>query len=202
MVKYKYRDLFIHAESDNAYPFNINFQRKKEFDPIHFYGPGIYLIAFKNKVVYIGKYRPNNMGDVQRERWIHHVATLTGRGDKVGFGKLDRWFKRFKPLFDENGVSVSQLDKRGRDTGTVTSYNRIRFSFENHESFKGELDMSTFSFYYFRNERLSQSRLDALENALIKTINPPANNQFRLKDGTLSLKVALSKIDAEISLLV
>jgi hypothetical protein len=32
-------------------------------------GSGIYLLSYKNQVVYVGKYRPFKKGNVQRERW-------------------------------------------------------------------------------------------------------------------------------------
>ena len=198
MRVYKYHDLFTHTESQKGYPFNIIFKLKKDIEQSDLYGPGIYLISFKNKVVYLGKYRPSNAGNVHSQRWIHHVATLTGRGDKVGFGSANRWLYRFKEIFDEQGIKINDLSQRKKDTGTVTSLNRIKFSFENFHSFKDELEMSTFQFHYYRNDSIQTKKLDQIETYLIKAINPPGNHQYVIGAKTMSLKRALACIEKEI----
>lgn len=199
MKIYKYHDLFTQTETQNGYPFNIIFEDKEDIERSEMHGPGIYLISFKNKVVYLGKYRPINAGNVLSQRWIHHVATLTGRGHKVGFGSADRWLNRFKEIFDQYGINISDLSERKKDTGTVTSLKRIKFSFENFHSFKDELEMSTFKFHYYRNDGIPTKKLDQIETYLIKAINPPANHQYDEDLKVLSLKDALQLIELRVT---
>lgn len=66
------------------YPFDFEFNLKDKHNKGNrnddFYGPGVYVITYCKKVIYIGKYKPYKRGNVITDRWLKHMATLTNRG--------------------------------------------------------------------------------------------------------------------------
>jgi hypothetical protein len=65
------------------YPFNLIFRilpnKSNEFS-----GPGIYLIAFKENLIYIVSYSSSNP-NIINDRWVKHIQTFTNRGYRLGF---------------------------------------------------------------------------------------------------------------------
>jgi hypothetical protein len=93
MKKYKAEELFsVRVKKETSiqkeireisFPFNLSFEIIKEKTD-DFSGPGIYMITFKEEVIYIGSYSSKN-NKIINERWDKHIQTLTCRGYRIGF---------------------------------------------------------------------------------------------------------------------
>ena len=146
------------------FPFNIFFKKNPKYPQVNgkdlFKGPGIYLIEFKDKIIYIGKFKPFKKGDVISIRWKKHIETITNRGIHVGgFEKVDAKKTKQKKIDILKNILGSKFDLlnivpegRRRDTGTVTSVNRLNFAKNNWTDFKilNEAILNNFSFYYYQ----------------------------------------------------
>ncbi|MEA9983541.1 hypothetical protein QN374_17005, partial [Herbaspirillum sp. RTI4] len=119
-------------------PFNLKFVCCQNLT-----GPGIYFISFNSQVIYVGKYQPLN-GDIFVDRWLRHIETITLRGYRVGFGESnnpEEKLRRLGEVIGNNSLRESLQHtydhdlRRFRDTGVVTSKNRVRFADENWNEF-------------------------------------------------------------------
>ena len=130
------------AEFSYEYPFNLDFNIKKGVDKKKFKGPAIYVIEFQGEVIYIGKYRPEDKSLIST-RWVKHIMTFTNRGYRVGGSALKKlvegkpeyskfnhkFLNNIKDYFLETDQSdLEDKKKRYKDTGTVTSFNRLKFT--------------------------------------------------------------------------
>ncbi len=166
-------------------PFNLDFEDKikgnlswgqQKYEKT-FKGPGIYVITFDKKVIYIGSYsstKPNIIND----RWERHIATMTNRGYRIGFNaktKENRIPKNFKRDFDKQNF-------RYGDTGTVTTIERLKFASLHFRTFR-TLDydslINNFKFYYKKLEKNNQK---ILESKLIQYFEPTCNFTRKRED--------------------
>jgi hypothetical protein len=84
MEKHQFSELFtFEVQNDKNFPFDLGFATIAK--PNAIMGPGIYLIAHGDQVMYIGSHAKEN--DIIKDRWSKHIHTITNRGSRVGFGK-------------------------------------------------------------------------------------------------------------------
>jgi hypothetical protein len=141
------------------FPFDIDFCVNKKYlsdrEKDTFKGSGIYLIEFKDELIYIGKFRPFYDGNIIKTRWRPHLETLTNRGSHVGGFEKKPPYKKIDIFRELKGCENSPLERRKRDTGTVTSKARIKFASNNWDIFGGDINklrdsLKEFTFYYFQ----------------------------------------------------
>ena len=145
------------------FPLDIDFCVNPEYikpEKNSFTGPGIYLIEFGDELIYIGKFRPFCDGNIITTRWKPHLETLTNRGSHVGGFEKDHSKKlpheKVGIFTSLKGCENSSLEKRRRDTGTVTSKKRLEFAKANWNIFRSkdinklEDSLKKFTFYYFQ----------------------------------------------------
>ena len=184
------------------FPFDIAFDPIPQKEKKIFHGSGIYMIEFNDKIIYIGKFRPFNKGNIISTRWRAHLETITNRGIHVGgFEKDHRNGKKREILANMIGVEkdLKQLLKgRKRDTGTVTSVKRLEFAKKNWKEFKKEVPLEKFNFHYYQlnhfssfKEKSSEKELygdlvSLIEEFLLIKYSPDCNSgingKFQMKD--------------------
>lgn len=191
---YSFSDLFQVVKCKDPFPFNLKFDLTEfaKRNPSELNGKGIYIISFNDELIYIGKYLPTG-GNIARQRWVHHVSTFTGRGYRVGFGSIKRWQDVFKNLYSNFAFTPKIIEGRLKDTGTVTSKNRVVFSMINWKNFKGDFQQVDFKFHYFKSSSINKKKIDSIEKELILKFNPCGNFQFKESEKELhSLKSVLN----------
>jgi hypothetical protein len=177
-------------------PFDLDFRlksSKRHSELMH--GPGVYQIFFEKILVYVGKFDTLNDGNVAEERWRKHLETITLRGNRVGFTSPKSVQKLIDLMCDKKLISAltvekKNLKKRLRDTGVVSSQNRICFANKNWSKFSklskrslGEL----FAVEYYRfiniNKKSEAERYaKMLEERLIDLYRPECNYQCSKKN--------------------
>lgn len=154
-----------------TFPFDLRFKIIKEITG-EFKGPGVYCIAFRENVVYIGSYR-SQKPMIINQRWINHIMTLTNRGYRVGFNSKKKQHlipDLFKPFFERDKLL------RYRDTGVVTTIERLEFAanyFADFEKLNDENLISDFIFYYRQLDETQNAVV--LEKQLINEFQPICN---------------------------
>jgi hypothetical protein len=179
-------ELFKLELKDEGIPFNIKFV-PIEISMTHFdyRGPGIYMLEFNERIIYIGKFEPVNKNNILKIRWRHHLATITMRGHKVGFGKNSLLNNKLKHIDsgDLQSLLANEIhNKRQKDTGCVTSINRMRFANANWSYFEtfSNHSLSMFQFHYFRIcEMVTKSVVSQFEKELIYSSNPKCNKEYK-----------------------
>ena len=197
------------------YPFNLDFNIKNKSYKDIFKGPAIYVIEFMSEVIYIGKYRPEDESLIST-RWVKHIMTFTNRGYRVGGSALKKLVKgefddyTFHTKFEENIENYFRdidTNKRFDDTGTVTSFNRLKFA--DSIVAKGKwldqtnIDISNFTFHCFTlsgNEDYSLKRqlISIIEQILICKHKPRCNKEYN--DEPYKVKLTDVEIDLRKSL--
>lgn len=192
LKQYKYNDLFkSNIDVEVSYPYNINFERIIK-DKIS--GPGIYLITYKEQVLYVGSHCKHN--DIISDRWLRHINTITNRGSKVGFGRnsKQKFENEIEPLFNKSNLNFNKneiLKNRLRDTGYVTSIKRVKFILDNKLFLKENANFSEIEFYLLSLKGKSEKAIKKIERNLICEINPPCNKQYDLDKGKASKSNAI-----------
>ena len=183
-------ELFKVLISDHAedYPFNMEFKalEKQNFIGFNCTGPGIYLIEYNNKIIYVGKFRPVDKSDILDIRWRKHLMTVTLRGKGVGFRKKPLK-KIIEEILNEKLKNILLMKQKGelKDTGYMTSENRMRFASNNWSEFSSlteENILNKFQVHYFRLCGFDKRRIEELgelEKDLINRINPKCNSQYK-----------------------
>ena len=177
-------------------PFDLDFPLKKRSDlDTLMRGPGVYQIFFKDKLVYIGKFDTLNAGNVADERWRKHLETITLRGNRLGF-KSPKAVDELIDLMDNEKLrkaltaEKTRLKERLRDTGVVSSRNRMAFANKNWSTFSKLSDTSlkqlfTVDYYRFTHIKTVPKATDSankLERALIKQYRPECNRECSKKN--------------------
>lgn len=196
-------DLFVFRKTQIPFPFNIEI-KLQNIDKGRLIGPGIYLMTYSDKIIYVGKFRLFNRGNVAGQRWIHHLATFTGRGSNVGFGSVKKWIKHkylYESAFKKAKLYLPNESeywfKRCKDTGTVTSINRMKFSIEFFNEFNIEaakLENLDFKFWYVKLPHSEVGEIDKIENHLINEVNAIGNFQYDSSKGTMQLDQVLHMV--------
>jgi len=205
--------------------YNLDFNENENYSNAKMkskQGPGVYAITYNDHIIYIGKYRTNRddfSNNVITIRWAKHIMTFTNRGYRLGgtiFKKLkdpsniknsrkQLQYKECRKEIDEKTRKelMKHLKENGawrlKDTGTVTSLNRLNFALKNWDQFmklsEDKRDaLAKFKFYFFRiktNESdkkkdISPFLADYIENRLLQKFNPECN--------TIAHQVSESKV--------
>ena len=176
----------------NMKPFNLDFRYRKSKTPDdEMHGPGVYQIFFFGTLIYIGKFDTLNNGNVAKERWRKHLETITMRGYHLGFTSPDT-VTALICLMTNNALRKSlevekrKLATRLKDTGTVSSRNRIAFANRNWAKFsklKSKLPAGMFTVDYYRftrirTDRKAQEIANQLEGTLIAKYKPQCNREY------------------------
>jgi hypothetical protein len=156
------------------FPFNLNFSINKNYNQKkEFSGPGIYILTFKQNVIYIGSYA-SRKSEIINERWKKHIMTMTNRGYRIGFSsktKRSQIPKNIKSFFEKSNKF------RYYDTGTVTTIDRLTFADSYSHIFKSDDNsiLSDFNFYYMQISKCSSKDLKKMEKKLIEKFSPRCN---------------------------
>jgi hypothetical protein len=166
-----------------SFPFNLSFEilQKKSNE---FCGPGVYIITFKDEVIYIGSYSSTN-NKIINERWDKHIQTLTNRGYRIGFNSKSK--RNLIPIvFKEYFENESY---RFRDTGTVSSIDRLKFAAEYFEEFKedGNQILKDFCFYYQKIDGNNKAKI--IESQLLKSFKTLCNRKSKNTSALRGLKI-------------
>jgi hypothetical protein len=155
---------------ETQYPFNLSFGiLPKKSD--NFRGPGIYLIAFRANLIYIGSYsssKPNIIYD----RWVKHIQSFTNRGYRLGFNsksKIHLIPSKLKLYFEAESF-------RFCDTGTVTTLERLNFASEFYDEFKLDNNEILKDFTFYFHPLSNGENLINIESELISKYIPRCNS--------------------------
>ena len=208
------------------YPFDFEFKKREdvfiEYGKKAFCGSGIYLIKYKEEIIYIGKYMPYNDGNVINDRWIKHIATITNRGHRVsGFGKGNKKYELLEKigfLFDKSTEYYKEfIVKAGRIKGDYsTSVKRLEFANKHWDTFRvnkssefEENVLPKFQFYYMqinghkegeipdtvKEKEYYENLASLVETYLLWKYNPACNSNNGLIDINQNINVDHIKKD-------
>jgi len=181
------------SDSNDSYPFNLVFKASgrsmSDYNNI-VSGPGVYLITFNSFVIYIGKFRPLG-NNIFTDRWLRHIETITMRGNRVGFKTtIDSLNQRLSTLSDPDlKVSLLKLmqsdSTRLKDTGVVTSINRMKFADNNWSLFKENHNPDILNNFQFTLIKLNINNKDEaakitseIEHSLLNNFKPTCNREY------------------------
>lgn len=196
------------------YPFDLSFNIKNDVEKDHFKGPAIYVIEFKDEVIYIGKYRPEDRSLIST-RWVKHIMTFTNRGYRVGGSALKKLvlaendfaiFKQNKKFFEDiyRYFESEENENRYEDTNTLTSFNRLRFADKYSKFNSHKVDISDFTFNCFtlsgdeKNLSKRKELISIIEKILLIKYQPKCNKEYLR--GESKIKLTDVKSDLEKSL--
>jgi hypothetical protein len=172
------------------YPFNLDFNIKKELDK--------------------DKYRPEDKNLIST-RWVKHIMTFTNRGYRVGGSALSKLVEgefsphTFHTKFEENiknyfleiNTNNAVNIERFNDTGTVTSFNRLKFADSIVANGKWvdqtNIDISNFTFNCFtlsgnEDDILKRKELvSIIEQILICKHKPRCNKECNHESSKIKL---------------
>jgi len=183
MKKYKAEELFsviVKKETsilkeirELSFPFNLSFEIIKD-KTNEFSGPGVYIITYKDEVIYIGSYSSPNTKIIS-ERWEKHIQTFTNRGYRIGFNSKSK-HSLIPSIFKNYFVNESY---RFCDTGTVTSIEILNFAAEYFEEFNvdGNQILKDFCFHY---QKLKESQsAKNIESKLLNRFKTVCNRKSK-----------------------
>lgn len=172
MKVYRASDLFEVTHS-GSFPLDVEFVLKNSFksDP-ELLIKGIYAMAFKDELLYIGSY--SGTGNVAQVRWQNELQTHSMRGLNVGFTS-----KAWETLKSTQNLKSTGFIQRG-DTGYLASAKRVLFAEENWHLLSQNPNkwLSCFSFCWMQvPPKLNRSKkeLETLTNQLRKFYKPRCN---------------------------
>jgi len=185
---------------DDGWPLNMEFKFiKNSVEQEAVQGAGIYLISFKNLIIYIGKFQPVNRNNIFNDRWLRHLETMTFRGYRVGFGRNslnnDDRMGEFCGVIINPGLEFALCGRiyhdepeRFKDTGVVTSYNKLRFADQYWDGFVDLVDnsiLTDFSFSLFKfdfsseqSESIVKQKISNVEKTLLSEFKPVCNREY------------------------
>ena len=156
--------------------------------------PGVYAVFFDDQLLYIGKYQGKKIdpfaGDVVRERWAKHLATMTCRGKSLSMAK--QTLRSSRAIIQEHSYDTPLADALSTcdqavtetDRGCVTVLPRVRFALERSDAFSEALPSSLgrFHFVYLtvpsstdEGAREIRNRISEIEDQLITYLQPILN---------------------------
>ena len=173
MKVYRASDLFEVFHSGN-FPLDVEFVLKNTFksDP-ELLIKGIYAMAFKDELLYIGSY--SGSGNVAEVRWKNELQTHSMRGFNVGFTPA-----AWRTLQGTQDLKSANFPSRVEDSGYLTSAKRVLFVEENWHllSQNPHKWLSYFSFCLMPvppKIKRSKKELQTLTNQLRKFYKPRCN---------------------------
>jgi len=205
MPIYKMQDI-IEVTQEGTYPLNLLFKTKLK-DPAVVNGPGIYIIAFEDQPIYVGKYQP--MTSSIFNRWLKSFVTLTFRGSHLGFGgrarqavltAINAHSQLLVPALDK--MPPDELTRHFRDTGVNTSVNGTNWvasKWDKHFSKGNDISVAkSLSFAFIKltgctNQEQSKAVASALEQVMFDTYNFEINFRSKGTKPLTSLDDAVQK---------
>lgn len=173
MKSYCASDLFEVFNSGN-FPLDVDFVLKSKFiSDADLFSRGIYSMAFKDELLYIGSY--SGSGNVAEVRWQNELQTHSMRGFNVGFTPA-----AWRTLQGTQDLQSANFPSRVEDTGYLTSAKRVLFAQENWCLLSQNPDnwLSHFSFCWMPvppKLKRSKKELETLTNQLRKFYKPRCN---------------------------
>jgi hypothetical protein len=186
----------VEEDPNSRAPLNLTFKHNRTSAKLNtLRGPGIYLISFDSQVIYVGKYQPL-CGDILADRWLRHIETITLRGHRVGFGKpySQKKLMLLCESADNDDLKGHLTDiydsdqgrSRFKDTGVVTSRNRIRFAGENWNNFGQATAVNILSRFEFRLVQFgdlteaeeAKKFVSCIEKGVLLTFKPICNKEY------------------------
>lgn len=186
------------ARQPGPVPFlDLAFRARRRRDLAPFVGPGLYGVFFAYdrapaELVYVGKYLGRRSdpsgGDVVRDRWWAHAASLTMRGHRVSLhaatvAALDAQLAPEHPF----RLLIGARDTLERDRGCQAGLNRALFAANFVEDFAQLADCAAtrarFSFAYLRiadpgdDVNAIRRRIGEAEDRLIDALRPRCNRE-------------------------
>ena len=136
-----------------------------------------------------------NDGNVANERCRKHLETITLRGNRLGFTS-PKTVDELIDLMDNEELKKAltaektKLKERLRDTGVVSSRNRMAFANKNWSTFSKLSEthlkqLFTVDYYRFtdiRTVRKAEDSANKLETALIEQFRPECNRECSKKN--------------------
>ena len=177
---------------DLPYPLNLSFSPNENIsDKIEcaLAGPGISLISFGDEVIYLGEYQQPDGGNILDDIWLRNMQTLTIRGRQVGFrsGNFNDLLEQAtnQDLYNAlTNLYANHQEEYFRDTGAVTTPNRIVFANENWDTFRQQNDNSIlgkFSIILLRLTNLPPEReeiiVSAIKEGTLECVEPICNGR-------------------------
>jgi len=205
MTTYKMKDV-IEVNQKGTYPLNLVFKTKLK-DPVVVNGPGIYIIAFEDKPIYVGKHQP--MAVSIFNRWLKSFVTLTFRGSRLGFGgrarqavmnAINTHSQLLIPALDI--MPSDELAHNFRDTGTNTSVNGtdwVASKWDKHFSKGNDISVGkSLSFAYIKltgctDQNFGNEVASTLEQIMFNTYNFEINFNTQGAEPMASLDDAVQK---------
>jgi hypothetical protein len=185
--------------NEGDYPLNISL-RLVDINKNTVKGPGIYLIGFKNELIYVGKFESKNKGDVRAVRIRRHLEGITLRGSQCGFNKeCSNFVLREKKLFRilNKSNKYSQRIEENKKTGAMTSPNKLRFALDNMESFMSKNISDIFKDFQIAYVPLKQSnKIVVIEKEMILLFNPKCNKEYHSDKNSSTFIKAYKKLSS------
>lgn len=178
---------------------NLEFSRKIS----EIKGCGIYLIFYKQKLIYIGKFRGSKSnafeGSIFSARWNRHLQTLTLRGNKISITQNIINERLNETLFNK----LRQCDPQvlSKDKGFIVPSNRLKFANLYWETFQQNkydwLNDFEFSYVQFNPEKWQNYNTNQLrtivsiaEDNIIKKIQPLVNGGVDFENALSNLSIS------------
>jgi len=194
-------DLFsVEIHEGKEYPLNLRFKYSKNSDiDEKAKGPGVYVISYGNKIVYIGQHlaKLKNDNGFVKERCLKHLQTFTSRSHVLKLGKSQAKRGWYEHNAEEGGfyehINIAGIkDNHFRDGAPLTSKNRIRFSEEQWDDFKATENVENildgfeiwwFKVGHFKDDEYEHAKgiVKHIETQLICRYLPECNNEFYKK---------------------
>lgn len=178
-----------------------------------FVGPGIYIVSFDGKPIYLGKYMGVKhapfAGNVINLRWSKHIASLTLRGKRLSVSK--RALKQSIDMAPKSAIvralGGTEESLLNADRGCQTTARRINFAYDKWGDFCS-LDNTTlerFKFTYIRvaepDEPVSTKKIrqlvSAAESELLQDYSLPCNTAENNGSGLTNVDLGLLVRDCE-----
>ncbi len=160
-------DLF-EVEYKGVYPLNIRFETKKPFAS-YVYGIGIYLLFYRQKIIYIGL----AYDESPISRFRKQLETITLRGEQVSFNLSCKRAILSSSILQSTFQNVLKNQFKGKET----SLGRISFAEQCWSEFS-QFDiqhLKNFVFVWFPYSSHSKEELIDLKKDLIQKLRPFCN---------------------------
>ncbi len=156
-------------------------------------GPGVYVIFYREKLIYIGTFRGTGTnpcgGNITTIRWNNHLGGFTSRDHRISFGQKIIQQIATANTGSDPGDGFANADPKilSKDQGCRSTYNRFLFSKEFWHNFSGVISkniMDDFKFTYFQISPQTVATLSdvnklvlEVETGLIEELKPRCNSE-------------------------
>jgi hypothetical protein len=171
---------------------SVSFLNWKFRPKLRICGAGVYALFYKSQLAYVGSYRGKKSspfgGNVAKDRWWTHLASLTMRGHRISMRESMREDIPIETLNSTFQCVLKNPPKAlHKPVGCVTSKNRILFANRFWEDFQRENHSSVIAEFYFSYARYTSNifkstnhlrdSIAKVEEQLIDELKPPCNDE-------------------------